>query len=406
MIKNIITVLASSLITIYFINFAMMTYNVFYVERLSPKYILQNAVTSAGLTWDPRSAGKVLRDLLEENKKAVPNYTPRRTRDYFKGLAYQALGGHSFATVILCNEFGTWLTYESDRFGFNNDDAIHDSPRINVALLGDSYAQGYCVSRENNIAGQLNKQRVTTVNFGMSGNGFLSYLATFMEYVSPKKIKTTVLVWFYNDMPDTEGESLYANLRYYLEHGKIRDLRKQQTQIDAKLNEILVENPPIKKGNINWSAYLRGVITLSAARSTIESALGIVLSPQRYDGEGNITASSFLIMKKVLKLMLDKVKSWQGEIVVVVLTPYGGNPPEFSHQISEMRKHFSDEKHFLISDFEPIYMKYGGKKLYALGLNGSHFNQYGYCLFAEHLAGILKGLKSSNVSSNFNYDQC
>jgi len=104
--KNFMTLIVSSLLSVYVINFLLMTYNVFYFERLSPKYILEHAVRKAGLSWDPRSAGEVLRDLLKKNKKAVPNFTPIGTGDSFQGLNYQALGGRSFSTVILCNEFG------------------------------------------------------------------------------------------------------------------------------------------------------------------------------------------------------------------------------------------------------------------------------------------------------------
>ena len=386
-----------------------MTYNVFYTERLSPEYILQNAVIEAGLKWDSRKAGEVLRDLKRRGGKASPNFTPLKTSKYLTHLDILPLGGHSFSTIVLCNEFGSWETYESDRFGFNNNDSIHDNPRMKVALIGDSYVQGYCMPRAKTIGGQLNRNGIPTINFGMSGNGFLSYLATFMEYIRPLKIETTVLVWFYNDLDDTTRENQYPNLRYYLENKTIKSLKSKQNQIDSTLDKLISLNPyqskkkhsdskPFKDEDINWQSYIRGLITLSGIRSTMQSALGIGYSSTKDTKWDNKTMTTFSIMKNALDQIAQEAESWGGQVIVIPLPPYGGITPQFALQISEMKKSILGKNNLVFSDFEPVYKKYGEEKLYALALNGTHFNEYGYCLFAKHIAEILRNHERQKTS--------
>ncbi|WP_454064887.1 hypothetical protein [Candidatus Nitrospira salsa] len=410
MIKNIMTVCISTFASVLFFNFLLMTYNVFYFERLTPEHRLRLAVTDAGLEWDPRKAGEVLVDLRKAGVDAVPNFTPIRTADYFGEFDYLPLGGRSHATVILCNEVGQWLTYQSDRFGFNNHDSIHDNPRVKMALIGDSYVQGYCVPREHTIGGQLNKNGFHTINLGMSGNGFVSYVATFMEYVRPLKIKTTILVWFYNDLDDTQREYQHANLKYYVDNTNTKLLKMKQNQIDARLDQLITLNPyqseetsqesvRFKEENINWQAYIRGLVTLSGIRSSLQSALGTRFRFTRKAEWNEQSSASFSIMKKSLRKIADTAESWGGQVIVVTLPPYGGNTPQFAMQISAMRKTFKGKKNIMISDFEPIYKKYGKERLYALSLNGTHFNEYGYCLFAKHVAGLISRLGKQETSS-------
>ena len=422
--KIIVTVFISSLASVFLGNFLVMTYNVFYYEKLTPDNKRQFAVTKAGLTWDSRKAGQVLLDLRNAGVNAVPNYTPIGTRDHFKELDYQALGGRSFSTVVLCNEIGSWLTYTSDRFGFNNDDSIHDDPNVDVALIGDSYAQGYCVSRENTIAGQLNKNGFPTVNFGMGGNGFLSNLATVMEYVRPQKIKTTILVWYHNDLEDTKREYQYANLRHYLDNKESKLLKSRQNQIDDTLDELMNLNPyqnkkvdeaPIRFNDwsINWQAYFRGLLTLTGIRNMIPSAFDFKF---RSSAKANSSAkakknnaidSSFQVMQKALNRIVETAGSWGGRVIVVVLTRGGGNSSQMKRQISEMKEYFKEKNNLLISDFEPVHKKYGKMKLLALSMDGSHFNEYGYCLFAKHIAMLLESYEKKNIDkSKAHFDDC
>jgi hypothetical protein len=62
--------------------------------------------------------------------------------------------GHKI--VIYFNETGKWATYKSDRYGFNNQNNVWDYSEVNIALIGDSFTLGACVTDEENIASQSN----------------------------------------------------------------------------------------------------------------------------------------------------------------------------------------------------------------------------------------------------------
>lgn len=46
-----------------------------------------------------------------------------------KGNKIYPLSGKSKTLTILCNELGFWSTYESDRYGFNNNDNLWEKKR-------------------------------------------------------------------------------------------------------------------------------------------------------------------------------------------------------------------------------------------------------------------------------------
>ena len=83
--------------------------------------------------------------------------------------------------ILFCNETGSWVTYKSDQFGFNNNNFLSNEKK--TILLGDSFTEGMCISRENNIASNLN--RITDekyLNLGISGTGPIEQLIIYREY--------------------------------------------------------------------------------------------------------------------------------------------------------------------------------------------------------------------------------
>ena len=47
--------------------------------------------------------------------------------------------------TLLCNENGQWVDYRSDSRGFNNPEESVEGGPTDIAALGDSFTQGYCV---------------------------------------------------------------------------------------------------------------------------------------------------------------------------------------------------------------------------------------------------------------------
>ena len=91
------------------------------------------------------------------------------------------LAGLSKKETIFCNEKDEFVFYNSDRYGFNNNDKLWDS-EVEIILMGDSFGHGACVNTNKSIAGQLNKDNISTLNISYSGNGPLKTLGSLIEY--------------------------------------------------------------------------------------------------------------------------------------------------------------------------------------------------------------------------------
>ena len=125
------------------------------------------------------------------------------------------LAGISNKETIFCNESDKIEYYFSDRYGFNNNDFVWDK-KIEILLIGDSFTQGVCVNRKNNISSVIsNKLNKNVLNLGYGGNGPLIEYATLKEYGSQYKPK---VIWLYfegNDLEELFDEINNPILRKY-----------------------------------------------------------------------------------------------------------------------------------------------------------------------------------------------
>ena len=55
-------------------------------------------------------------------------------------------------------ENGKFISFISDRYGFNNLDDVYENNNIDILLLGDSFTEGYSVMQKDTIAGVLRKK--------------------------------------------------------------------------------------------------------------------------------------------------------------------------------------------------------------------------------------------------------
>lgn len=125
------------------------------------------------------------------------------------------VGGIPRENSVICNESGKWVRETYDRFGYNNEDALWDKP-VDAVLIGDSFAHGYCVSRQNTIGGQMNSVGVSTLSLGSGGNGPLLEAAALKEYGGQTGAKVVVWLFFPNDYDDLGTEISFPALKEYL----------------------------------------------------------------------------------------------------------------------------------------------------------------------------------------------
>lgn len=204
---------------------------------------MKKAAERAGVIWDTRSKLDVVNDIRDTRRAAYPSgLASAYAAD--NGLVDSAslllpLGNISFATIVTCNESGHWETYQSDRYGFNNDDAIYKNQGLRVLLIGDSFAQGECVKQEQNVAGWLGHHGYSTINLGISGSGPLLELARLREYGSHFDPDIVVWLYFKNDPDHIASEYRFSLFRRYLERDFSQGLISRQDEIDKLLNRYL-----------------------------------------------------------------------------------------------------------------------------------------------------------------------
>ena len=265
------------------------------------------------------------------------------------------LGGVSNKLVVLCNEAGHYVTYRSDGHGFHNPEGVWNKAPISIAVLGDSYAQGYCVSPDQTFVARIRERHPGTLNLGIEGNGPLLMLASLKEYAASAKPK--IVLWFYfegNDLADLAGEAQNPILRNYLNQPAYKQgLMDRQAQIDRalldylealrskgpilrRLEEVgqLIKNPKLSTGRI------LNVIKLSQLRAR----LGLVYTGRGEDNKKRASVTTtqnsnralMELFSQTLLTAKQEVASWGGKLYFIYLPawePYGD--PERADQKRE-----------------------------------------------------------------------
>ena len=106
------------------------------------------------------------------------------------------------------------MHFKSDIHGFDNEIL---KKKVDLILIGDSYAAGHCVSQENRFYHQFKKKDLDIINFGMGGNGPLLMFASMVEFAKISDYET--IVWIVtpdNDYDDFEREVHNPILKKYL----------------------------------------------------------------------------------------------------------------------------------------------------------------------------------------------
>lgn len=199
-----------------------------------------NLALREGLPFDSRSMLEVLQEADELDRELWPLVAPyshlARKDIGTRPTALLPLAGVANVPTLMCNESGAWVSYHSDERGFRNPMGLHSQP-VSVALVGDSFAQGYCVGAEHEPGALIRKRYPRTLNLGVIGNGPLFELATIKEYLRP--LRPSLVLWFFyhNDTSNLEAEKTSEILVRYLDGTYVQDLALKQDLVDLQLEE-------------------------------------------------------------------------------------------------------------------------------------------------------------------------
>ena len=308
------------------------------------------------IKFDLRSKIEVYQDL---DKKIYPRsiiYSSYEDNSHLDKKLHWHLGQLSHAYTVYCNENGSYLNYQSDRYGFNNNDNLWDAKRINSLLIGDSFVQGACVNNENNISNQLIKKNITNLNLGLGGNGPLEQLALLKEYL--KLINPKNVIYFYyedNDLKDLASENLdfenYINFPNYSQNIALKQdiidyyvLQYFKKRIKVKKKDNYFNTSVAKK--IKKKDILKSILRLAEVRQILNN----FLSQTVYLSKSNLVEHDAVAkFEKVFSEIKRYTYDNNAELIVVYLPSYRSfNDIFFDHSIKKkIKKIFSKEKYFL-----------------------------------------------------------
>ena len=128
----------------------------FYLFESYLIYLKHSSIFTKNIKWESPI------NYYLESKKKDPNITlsiiPRYSLNDRKSNqdSFFPLAGFSNKKTIHCNELGYFSIYDSDRYGFNNNNKSWED-EIEFLLVGDSLVHGSCVNESDTISGNFKK---------------------------------------------------------------------------------------------------------------------------------------------------------------------------------------------------------------------------------------------------------
>jgi hypothetical protein len=142
---------------------------------------------------------------------------------------------------FLCDEGYGLIKYETDKFGFRNKNNVYEK-KLDIMLLGDSFAHGACVEDKYTVAGILGKS-LNVLNLGVGSTNPTHYLLNFEVFIKYFKPRNVVVIFYSNDYAFNENsvyESVLKNSAEYFDKNSFVDNlpTKYKKKVNDTLNEI------------------------------------------------------------------------------------------------------------------------------------------------------------------------
>jgi hypothetical protein len=359
-----------------------------------------------GLPFDRRSTLDVIQDLEARGIEAWPSFDASHFLDPANALNIDGRAvvpvapGIPEVLTVFCNEAGTWVTYEADEYGFNNPLGSHREGEIEVAVVGDSFVQGWCVPFEQTLVGRMRELHGGVLGVGVEGSGPLVQLGVEVEYLAP--LRPRVVVWvFYegNDLRDFVEEAANEVVAQYLEPNFRQGLRDDEDELGQKLREHVLRlrverareaelDAARRETALKRYRSLAGWVRLSELRSRLRDLAKSNRAEQPYDEE---------LVARVLVRMRDDVARWGGTLVFA----YMPTRVRFS-DASQANPHRArilararDLGVPIVDLFEPLSRHPDPLSLYPFRVE-SHLNAEGYEIVARFLHESLDSLTATS----------
>ena len=336
----------------------------------------KNYIKNKSDEFDGRDIFQFIEDNRAERKIILPYLTPREF--LIKNENFMLVSAASNKNYAQCNEAGNWKIIKTDDFGFNNNLIID---KYDILLAGDSFADGTCVAKNNEIANKLIANDFSTYTVGFAGNGPVLSLASIIEIA--KYFEFRNLVWFIyrNDFFDLKWELSDKRLnKYFNPEFKGYDLFDNKGNIDDKYINFI--NSQSKK---NISFELK------------ESFLELKFLEKYFSLLNPSTESNKIGVKdfdKIFKSLVERNITNNNQILIVYLPGYSCFTNEKKICKNEFNKiKSSSETHQIKSINFMDYIDKNNlafKTLFNLEMKDNHYSNYGYEVLSSF---VIKNLK-------------
>jgi len=369
------------------------------IANVGPGLQLERARVAAkmGLPFDLRTKSQVVAELRAKGVDAYPEFsrdalTHANVKARF-GDALYPLSQVANSRIVECNESGTFQTFVTDEYGFNNPPGLYDAGHPTIAAVGSSYTLGHCVPGIQGFMHRLREQYPRTLNFGMAGSHVPTMLATMREYVEPLRPPLVLWVMYPNAMET--GELRDPILRSYLQPGFSQHLLERRAQVDQMLRQNLVEvqQEIDAKQDRDYAASQRGTLRRILHFSELHERMnetavptlkGLMFRPE--------PLSDFNQTLAIIALARDTVAGWGGHLVVVLIPTFeevvaNQIPPDRSNQriltlLQPLGVHVINGVELLRSQADPA-------AFYNLRSN-NHLNEAGHLLLGNYIIADLE----------------
>jgi PAS domain S-box-containing protein len=354
-----------------------------------------------GVEFDTREGFEVIADLRDRGIDVVPYVSPgnhllKQQPDGTLESAIKVdgndlipLSGIANKITLLCNENGSYVTYESDEQGFNNPHGLWRSGRIDIAALGDSFTHGFCVPPEKNFVALIRQRHPETINLGMAGNGPLLMLAALSEYLPQYRPKT--VLWFYyeqNDLTDLQTEKKSPLLLRYLEDNYNQGLATRQNSIDQLLMAEIERQRDLRKEMRLEREEKDRKIVQEFARFARLSAVRTRLGATGADPKPSHDLELFL---NILAAASSRVSAWGGKLYFVYLPTWGRYANILDPASEERTRVLSSVRALGVSiiDLHPVFAVQSDPLALFPFRQYGHYNEKGHELVAEKVLNSI-----------------
>jgi len=390
------------LISIGFVIYGFEIYLGF--SSISPEYS-QSRIELAkqmGIEYDTRTKLEVIEDLMDVNIKAYPLHSSSKEFSLTNGLETKngrifPIGGISNVITIGNNETGYYPNMKIDKYGFHNLKNLYKKNKVDIALIGDSYTEGYSVHSNKTISSFLHELSFSSISLGKSGNGSLIELATVKEYAEPLKPKIVLWMFYENDLLDLEREMKSSILKKYLTEDEFsQNLIHRQNEIDSVLKSYIESKIQKAKGHQQekLSNRFMKLFILTNLRNRIDRAFTLI----------PISNSTYETFNNILKKSNQMISEWGGKLYFVYLPSYHMYSDSYSNPNELKLKNELNNRKIVLETANKLFIPIidihkevfaihpDPVSLFPLRIKG-HYNAKGYQLVAQE---IIKRLQKDN----------